>query len=238
MILLLFIFFLFIHDSIYIESFHPSRYVSRKGYPMTNVLQMTKKADVYDKEWDPKLYPKLDFNEDYYKVLEVDPSADQATIKKAYLKIVLKYHPDNRRTDDEKSLGNRQMMVINAAYKVLKNPEEKAAYDSRRNQKQSTSSASGDVGSKSSTAANSASSTYETSWNPFNSGGPIETEPSESFLEIFSDIFNDLRNNKGVNLMNDLEDFLDSQVTIPIAITVIYYRTLNTNPLMSGWSWS
>lgn len=31
---------------------------------------------------------------DYYEILEVSPSADPKTLKKAYLKIAKKYHPD------------------------------------------------------------------------------------------------------------------------------------------------
>ena len=44
--------------------------------------------------WDPKKAPKLDFNEDYYSVLEVDSVATSQELKKAYYKIVFKYHPD------------------------------------------------------------------------------------------------------------------------------------------------
>lgn len=43
-----------------------------------------------DIEWDMKKYPKLDFNEDYYSVLETDPQSDKSTIKKAYYKMVFK----------------------------------------------------------------------------------------------------------------------------------------------------
>ncbi|KAJ1402646.1 hypothetical protein B484DRAFT_457724, partial [Ochromonadaceae sp. CCMP2298] len=41
------------------------------------------------------------------------------------------HHPDNKQAA-EKDLANRQMMVINAAYKVLKSPELRAQYDMRR----------------------------------------------------------------------------------------------------------
>jgi len=36
------------------------------------------------------VHPKLDFNEDFYTVLEVSPTADSKTVKKAYLKMVFK----------------------------------------------------------------------------------------------------------------------------------------------------
>lgn len=88
-----------------------------------------------DMTWDPKSGPKLDFNEDYYSVLEVNPSADFKALKKAYYNMVFKYHPDNRKTDSAaiKKLCNQQMMVINGAYRILKEPETRKIYDLQRN---------------------------------------------------------------------------------------------------------
>lgn len=43
--------------------------------------------------WDIKSAPKLDFDEDYYKVLEVDSKIDYKDLKKAYYSIVFIYHP-------------------------------------------------------------------------------------------------------------------------------------------------
>ena len=34
--------------------------------------------------WDPNSAPKLDFDEDYYSVLETDPKIDAMLLKKAY----------------------------------------------------------------------------------------------------------------------------------------------------------
>ena len=85
--------------------------------------------------WDPKQGPKLDFNEDYYSVLEVNPppsNIDSKVLKKAYYKMVFKYHPDNKEGDDAKSLCNKQMMVINAAYKILKNDKLRNDYNVKR----------------------------------------------------------------------------------------------------------
>lgn len=83
-------------------------------------------------EWDPYSAPKLDFDECYYAVLEVDPRGDVQQIKKAYYKIVIKYHPDNKESESEKALGNKQMMVINNAYKILKDPSTRQEYDTKR----------------------------------------------------------------------------------------------------------
>lgn len=83
-------------------------------------------------DWDPKAAPKLDFDEDYYSVLEISEKCDSNQLKKQYYKLVFKYHPDNKKSDTEKELCNRQMMVINNAYKVLKEENTRAQYDSQR----------------------------------------------------------------------------------------------------------
>jgi DnaJ domain len=85
-----------------------------------------------DMNWDPKSAPKLDFNEDFYSILEVDPMISSKELKKAYYKIVFKYHPDNKEGKEQKDLCNKQMMVINAAYKVLKDGDARVVYDRKR----------------------------------------------------------------------------------------------------------
>ena len=54
-------------------------------------------------------HPKLDFNEDYYSVLEVSPTISASDLKKAYYKMVFKYHPDNKVGEDVKALCNKQV---------------------------------------------------------------------------------------------------------------------------------
>ncbi len=66
---------------------------------------------------------------DYYKILGVDPSASQEEIKKAYRKLVLKYHPDRNPGDKE---AEERFKEINEAYEVLGDPEKRAQYDSMR----------------------------------------------------------------------------------------------------------
>ena len=63
--------------------------------------------------WDIKSAPKLDFDEDYYSVLEVDSKIAVKDLKKAYYSIVFIYHPDRKADVVEKELANKQMMVIN-----------------------------------------------------------------------------------------------------------------------------
>ncbi|MBZ9728204.1 J domain-containing protein [Salegentibacter sp. JZCK2] len=63
---------------------------------------------------------------DYYKLLELDKSASQADIKKAYRKLARKNHPDLNPNDKEAQLRFQQ---INEANEVLSDPEKRKKYD-------------------------------------------------------------------------------------------------------------
>lgn len=63
---------------------------------------------------------------DYYTTLGVSRSASSAEIKKAYLKLAKKYHPDANKGDAE---SEKKFKDISAAYDVLKDEQKKAAYD-------------------------------------------------------------------------------------------------------------
>lgn len=63
---------------------------------------------------------------DYYATLEVSPLASDEEIKKAYRRLVLKYHPD-RNQGNARAL--RKMQEINIAFEVLGDPEKRKVYD-------------------------------------------------------------------------------------------------------------
>ena len=63
---------------------------------------------------------------DYYKLLEIDKSASQADIKKAYRKLARKYHPDLNPNNKEAQLRFQQ---INEANEVLSDSEKRKKYD-------------------------------------------------------------------------------------------------------------
>lgn len=63
---------------------------------------------------------------DYYEVLGVDKSADEATIKKAYRTLAKKYHPDTNPGDAE---AEKKFKEASEAYAVLSDPEKKRQYD-------------------------------------------------------------------------------------------------------------
>ena len=64
---------------------------------------------------------------DYYEVLGVQKGASDAEIKRAYKKMILKYHPD--RNPDNKEEAREKSKEINEAYDVLKDPQKRAQYD-------------------------------------------------------------------------------------------------------------
>ena len=63
---------------------------------------------------------------DYYELLEVTRSADDATIKSSYRKLAMRWHPDKNPGDAE---AEARFKAINEAYDCLKDPQKRAAYD-------------------------------------------------------------------------------------------------------------
>lgn len=63
----------------------------------------------------------------YYEILNISRYSSQDDIKKAYLKLIKKYHPDIYKGD--KLFAEKQTAIITEAYTTLKNPELKAKYD-------------------------------------------------------------------------------------------------------------
>lgn len=183
-----------------------------------------------DMNWDPKSAPKLDFNEDYYSILEIDPEITSKDMKKAYYKIVFKYHPDNKEGQEQKELCNKQMMVINAAYKVLKDGDTRAIYDRKRKMgvygeaakagKATGGSSNGKSQTQTQTQQSkrttSSSSSYSSSSNPFdgyiNKNRNDVYEATESLGDIFSDFWSEIQKGETKNLVVDLLDFLEDQV--------------------------
>ena len=64
-------------------------------------------------------------NRDLYEILEVSPTASQQTIERMFRYLAQHYHPD-RETGDADRFDQ-----IAKAYSTLKDPESRAAYDSR-----------------------------------------------------------------------------------------------------------
>jgi molecular chaperone DnaJ len=65
-------------------------------------------------------------NKNPYEVLGVARDANDADIKKAYHKLVMKYHPDKNPGDKS---AEEKFKEINNAFDILKDPQKRAAYD-------------------------------------------------------------------------------------------------------------
>ena len=63
---------------------------------------------------------------DYYEVLGIDKSADDAAIKKAYRVLAKKYHPDVNPGDET---AEKKFKEASEAYAVLSDPEKRRQYD-------------------------------------------------------------------------------------------------------------
>jgi hypothetical protein len=63
--------------------------------------------------------------EDYYKILQVYPSAELDIIEAAYRRLARKYHPDVNKDPS----AEERMKKINTAYEILSNPDKRRQYD-------------------------------------------------------------------------------------------------------------
>jgi DnaJ-class molecular chaperone len=64
-------------------------------------------------------------SEDYYKILGVTKSANEAEIKKAYRKLALQYHPDRNKSKE----AEEKFKEVNKAYEVLSDQQKRQTYD-------------------------------------------------------------------------------------------------------------
>lgn len=68
--------------------------------------------------------------ETLYDTLNLEKTAKPEEIKKSYVELVKRYHPDKAGNDEEKQQEyNEKLLAIMSAYEILSDPEKKAEYD-------------------------------------------------------------------------------------------------------------
>jgi molecular chaperone DnaJ len=67
----------------------------------------------------------------YYDILGIDRNASEESIKKAYRKLAMKYHPDKNKKDPR---AEEKFRDVTEAYEVLKNQQKKYQYDNYENE--------------------------------------------------------------------------------------------------------
>ena len=70
---------------------------------------------------------------DYYETLQLSPNADEETISRVFRILVKRYHPDNRDSGNTKKFNE-----VMDAYRILSDPEKRAAYDVRYEENRAT----------------------------------------------------------------------------------------------------
>ena len=64
---------------------------------------------------------------DYYKILEIDKNSTNEEIKKAYRKLIIKWHPDKNSNNKEEA--EQKFRNISEAYNVLRDKNKRQIYD-------------------------------------------------------------------------------------------------------------
>jgi len=67
--------------------------------------------------------------ENYYIILGLNYSATQSEIRKAYMQLAQKFHPDKYTNEDEKKRAHQQFAKITEAYRILSDENLKSEYD-------------------------------------------------------------------------------------------------------------
>lgn len=71
----------------------------------------------------------------YYELLEVDKDVDDDTLKKSYRKLALKFHPDKIKISGlDEEIAKNKFQLLQQAWEVLSDPQERAFYDRHRDQ--------------------------------------------------------------------------------------------------------
>lgn len=143
----------------------------------------------------------------YYELLEVSEKASPEVIKKAYITLVKKYHPDLQ-PDGEKKSAEEKIKEINEAYEVLSDKTKKESYD-RKLQMQRVKE---EHYNTSSNSQNTSNNTYKNTNSNNKKNNYSKPHPQKRVIhkptinENFDDFsdFNDFQNDYNNNIMNEI----------------------------------
>jgi molecular chaperone DnaJ len=130
---------------------------------------------------------------DYYDVLGIEKDADANTIKRAYRKFAMKYHPDRNPDDDTAAENFRE---VTEAYEVLSDESKRSRYDRY-----------GHAG-------------VDEQMGGFGAGGFQDSHAYRDFGDLFGDVFGEAfgfggrqQSNRGADLRYDLTISLEESAT-------------------------
>ncbi|QDS72895.1 hypothetical protein FKW77_007695 [Venturia effusa] len=135
---------------------------------------------------------------DYYKVLEVQPTATQPQIREAYKKAALKHHPDRVPSDSpERAARTKRFQAINDAYYTLSDPTRRRDYDATRSFHSFTGGAPDDEGD----VPDNQGSAGFAGWSDFfknTFGSNTPAEESQRSNAQFSSVFEEMMQEEGM----------------------------------------
>ena len=137
---------------------------------------------------------------DYYKILEINPNANQAQIREAYKRQALKHHPDRVPTDSpERSTRTKRFQQINDAYYTLSDATRRRDYDTARAFHNVPSSSGTEAGSNEGTTdeeTRQAPGAFP--WSTFFSGTGTEQEEETRSNAQFGSVFEEMLREEGM----------------------------------------
>ena len=147
----------------------------------------------------------------YYELLEVSEKASPEVIKKAYITLVKKYHPDLQ-PDGEKKSAEEKIKDINEAYEVLSDKTKKESYDRKlqmqrvKNEHYNSNTFSNNQNKTTSTKRNTNNSHNSTTSNTYSKPHPskrVITKPTVNEVDNLKNDYNNIMNEVYHNAYNE-----------------------------------